>query len=74
MAWARATLIAAVDADGEHERLHAWLDRWRLRRRTCSDNTGCGCRVDMFEVVAPVEALAELPARMRSHEAAMAAD
>jgi hypothetical protein len=74
MGWARATLIAAIDADGEQALLHTWLDRWQSRLRACSDNTGCGCCVDMFEVVAPAEALAELPAQMRSDEAAVAAD
>ena len=74
MAVARATLIAVVDDDGEPALLDAWLERWQPHLRACSENMGCGCCVDIFEVIAPVEALAELPAQMRSNEAAVAAD
>ncbi len=68
MRWRRATLTAVVDTPGEQALLDTWLDRWERRLHSCSENTGCGCCVDSFEVVAPAEALAELPEHMRADE------
>ena len=64
MRWVRATLIAEIDAPGEQDLLLDWLDRWRGDLRACSENTGCGCCVDSFDVEAPEQALAELPRHM----------
>jgi hypothetical protein len=57
----RATLCASADATGEREQLERWLARWESRLPHVSGNLGCGCCVDLYEVEAPVEALAELP-------------
>ncbi|MBN6149670.1 hypothetical protein JR065_04900 [Xanthomonas sp. AmX2] len=64
MRWARATLTAETDAPGEQDLLLDWLDRWRGELRACSENAGCGCCVDSFQVEAPEHALAELPPHM----------
>ena len=39
----------------------AWFARWRPRLAYCSENQGCGCCVDIWDVEAPAEAVAELP-------------
>ena len=45
----------------EQAAVDAWLERWRPRLPFVSDNEGCGCCVDIYNVEAPPEALAELP-------------
>ncbi len=61
----RATLIVDVhrDPDGR-ARLDAWFARWEAELSHRSDNLGCGCCVDIFEVAAPDDALAELPGHL----------
>jgi hypothetical protein len=56
----RATLCACIDT-GERQTLEHWLSKWRASLTFCSENEGCGCRVDIYNVEAPEEALAELP-------------
>lgn len=57
----RATIIVAVDYPDEVAAAEAWFARWRPRLFYCSENTGCGCCVDIWDVDAPEEAVAELP-------------
>ena len=56
----RATICAAVDDPRELAAVREWLGRWRASLRHCEEN-GCGCCVEMYDVSAPAEALAELP-------------
>ena len=62
----RATIVAAKDNAGEFEQMSTWLERWRSQLLLCSDELGCGCCVQMRNVDAPADALAELPAVMLS--------
>lgn len=39
----------------------AWFERWASVLASVSDNLGCGCCVEVFEVEGPPEALAALP-------------
>lgn len=58
----RATLIVETHGgDADRLRLEGWLARWESRLAHCSENLGCGCCVDIYEVEAPAEALDELP-------------
>lgn len=57
----RATIIAAVGAEDEVAAAEAWFSRWRSRLTYCSENKGCGCCVEMWDVEGPAEAIAELP-------------
>lgn len=58
----RATLIFETFHDEvDRERFDDWLARWRHMLVSCSDNDGCGCCVDMYDLEAPEQALAELP-------------
>jgi hypothetical protein len=62
---ATATLVVTVDDEREVQAVNAWFQRWGTRIR-CSDNTGCGCCVDIWDVEAPAQALDELPPLMVS--------
>ncbi|MBB4130169.1 MULTISPECIES: hypothetical protein [unclassified Xanthomonas] len=60
----RVTVTALADNPGEQELLDDWLGRWKAQLRFLSENTGCGCCLDSFDVEVEAEALAELPATM----------
>jgi len=60
---ARATVSVTIDNEREVMAVNAWLNRWGTRLKL-SDNQGCGCCVDIWDVRAPAQALAELPAGM----------
>ncbi|HEX8209406.1 MAG TPA: hypothetical protein VF584_04385 [Longimicrobium sp.] len=57
----RATIIAAVDVEDEVAAAEAWFSRWRARLTYCSENKGCGCCIEMWDVEGPAEAIAEIP-------------
>lgn len=57
----RATLIVSVDEPREVAAAEAWFARWRPHLRYCSENTGCGCCVHIWDVEAPAGAVADLP-------------
>jgi hypothetical protein len=57
----RATLIVDVDRPEEVAAAEAWFARWQSRLAHCSDNFGCGCCVDIWQVDAPREAIDQLP-------------
>ena len=54
-----ATIIYEPD---DRDAAEAWFDRWGPALTSVSDNLGCGCCVDVFEVEGPPEAFAALPA------------
>jgi hypothetical protein len=56
----RATICTEADTP-ERQIVADWLDKWQAELRYCSSNEGCGCCVDLYNVEAPEEALAELP-------------
>ncbi len=60
----RVTLAVDADQRADTALLDAWLARWETRLTANSGNLGCGCCVDIYEVEAPVVALAELPDRL----------
>ena len=60
---ARATVSVTIDNEREVAAVNAWFQRWGPRIQ-CADNQGCGCCVDIWDVRAPAQALAELPAGM----------
>jgi hypothetical protein len=65
----RVTVIADVDSPGERESLKAWMERWRSRLTFTSENLGCGCCIDLYQVEAPDAAIAELPEMMKCADA-----
>ena len=62
----KSTLVVEVDCAEDVAALEAWFQRWDGKLAHVSDNQGCGCCVDIFEVEAPAEAIAELPPNIRS--------
>lgn len=58
---ARATIIASVDDPAEVAGVEAWFARWRPHLTYCSDDTGCGCCIQIWDVEGPPEAIAEVP-------------
>ena len=60
----RATIIVAVDKPAEVQAVEGWLSRWAPKLTHHSQNHGCGCCVDIWEIEAPAEAIAELPAEV----------
>lgn len=57
----KATIIVAVDDPAEAAAIEAWFSRWKEKLAFVSDNQGCGCCVDIWEVQGPPEAFDELP-------------
>lgn len=62
---ARATIVVEVDQPDEVAAIDAWFVRWQARLMQCSDNLGCGCCVDIWEVQGPQQAIDELPPAAR---------
>jgi hypothetical protein len=60
-AHARATICVAVDEAKEVRAAEAWLERWGDRLSYRSPNEGCGCCVDIWNVLAPDEAIRAIP-------------
>jgi hypothetical protein len=61
MSLERATIIVSVGEPGEAEAAEAWFAKWRPQLTYCSENTGCGCCVDIWDVEGPYLAIKELP-------------
>lgn len=57
----KATICVDVECAEEVARVERWFAAWRERLAYCSENSGCGCCVNMWDVDAPEEAIAELP-------------
>ena len=58
---AKVQIVVAVDEPDEVRVVSDWFARWRVALSSVSDNTGCGCCADIWDVTGPAEALAELP-------------
>jgi hypothetical protein len=57
----KATIIVAVDYPSEVAAFETWFSRWKDKLAFISENYGCGCCVDIWEVEGPSEALSEIP-------------
>ena len=56
-----------VDAKtAEQQLVNEWIKKWRGKIRYLSNNEGCGCCIDLYQVDAPSEVLNELPAKVFS--------
>ena len=62
----RATIVVSTDRPGEATAVEAWFAKWAARLTHRSDDQGCGCCVHVWDVEGPAEAVAELPAEVRS--------
>lgn len=62
----RATICVEVSRADASAAVAAWFTRWRDRLAFASENEGCGCCVDMWNVDGPAEAIAEIPPSVRA--------
>ena len=63
----KATIIVRVDFPEEVAAFEAWLETWQPHLAHLSENLGCGCCVDIFNVEAPQKALGELPEHLLTY-------
>ena len=57
---ARATVSVTIDNEREVMAVNAWLNRWGPRIQL-SDQQGCGCCVDIWDVEGPADLIASIP-------------
>jgi len=62
----RATICVDVSHKDESAAVEAWLNRWREQLAFVSENTGCGCCVDMWDVEGPDDAISAIPSSVRA--------
>lgn len=62
----RATILVSVEQAGEVAAAEAWFARWRKHLTYCSENNGCGCCVDTWDVDGPEGAITDIPAWMNA--------
>ena len=62
---AKTTVRVTIDNERDVMAVNAWLARWGPKLRL-SDNQGCGCCLDVWDVQGPRQALNDLPAALRS--------
>jgi hypothetical protein len=60
----RATICVEARRPEQEALVNGWFERWADQIASVSDNRGCGCCVDIWEVDAPAEAISELPGEM----------
>jgi hypothetical protein len=61
---ARFTICAKVEIPQERQSLQVWLEKWKTKVDFVSENIGCGCCVDLYDVDGSEEAMAEVPKQM----------
>ncbi len=57
----RATICVRTENPEEVAAVDGWFARWEIQLSFLSDNYGCGCCVDLYDVEGPDEAIADLP-------------
>lgn len=57
----RVRIFYDTNSPGLSPAVESWLRRWRPVIAIHSEERGCGCHHDLYEIEAPEEALAELP-------------
>ena len=61
----RATIIVDVTHPEEVAASEEWLTKWTPNLSYRSENQGCGCCVNIWDVEGPEEALAALPSSIK---------
>jgi hypothetical protein len=62
----RATICVDVTHDEERVAVEAWFERWEERLSFVSDNEGCGCCVNIWNVEGPDQAILGIPRNARA--------
>lgn len=62
----KARILVDVNDEEERAAAAAWFARWRSSLTYVSENDGCGCCVDIWDVEGPEEAISDLPESIQS--------
>jgi hypothetical protein len=62
----KVTIVVDVAEVAQVEAVDAWFAKWQAVLTDVSDNEGCGCCVNIWEVEGPMEALLTLPEQVVS--------
>ena len=62
----RTTIIASADRLDELAAADAWFARWGRELTYRSEDRGCGCCIEMWDVEGPSEAIEALPSQLRA--------
>ena len=63
---ARATVVVDKHVPSRSALAEAWFAAWGSRLAFQSENYGCGCCADAWDVEGPPAAIAEIPATLRA--------
>jgi hypothetical protein len=61
----KVTVLACADEPGEREALEAWIKKWEEQIPCEIENSGCGCCVDIYDLIVPEAAIQDLPEHLR---------
>jgi len=56
----KGIITISVDEPAEVEASEEWFSRWRTQLKHVSENKGCGCCLNSWEVEGPPEAINEI--------------
>ena len=59
----KASIRVEIDEPQDVAAVYAWLDKWETSFRH-KNYYGCGCHLLLYDVLAPIEAVNELPERV----------
>ena len=62
----RATIVVDKHVPAQSTLAEAWFAAWAGRLAFTSENYGCGCCADAWDVEGPAAAIAEIPAELRA--------
>jgi hypothetical protein len=62
----RATITTNRDEPGSVAACEAWMQRWKPQLIRISENYGCGCCVDIYDVEGADEAIDAIPEELRT--------
>ena len=69
MTISRATLIATADDPDSRLAVRAWLETHRRSLGFVSDNLGCGCCVDLWDIEGDAAVLTSIPSHLLASSA-----
>ena len=67
MALRRVTICVEVDDVHEREFAESWLEKHQSSLTSISENLGCGCCVDMWDIEGEEEVVSSLPKTLLAH-------
>lgn len=62
----RATICVDVNSPDERAAVDAWFERWRPELTVVSEDKGCGCCVNIWDIDGSPAAVDAIPAAARS--------